>query len=868
MTKQDHFSQPNHSSNLQPLIIFALLAAFILASGAYVFHKMSEVIRRDANASLTSIAALKQEAISGWLQERLADVRVAASNPLTADEIHALIQGEKTNKEPIVKHLRELANNYNYQGVYLLDRQGHRLAYSLADKVDKRLEYRPEFKTRRFIEHLAKSLQTEEPIFLDLHHNPRGDIHMGFLIHVHGGSEHNVAGALFFDIDPSQYLYPLIQDWPMPSKSGETLIVRRDGDQVLFLNELRHRKGAALKLMIPIGSEELPAARSLRGELVSQGLDYRGVPVLAASKVIPETGWHLIAKIDEQEAFASLHTLTWVTGSSMLLALFSAGIGVLFYAQRQKISQAAAIAQSEASLRQILDNAADAVFIARLDGAHTYVNKQACALLGYSPEKLLQLSPGDIVSSKSAGAKHDAPPSGTGDLAHWHGEMDLIRHDGSAVPVEANSVVLPDGSLFSSCRDITIRKKNAAELEQYQTNLLDMVTARTRELVEARERAEHLSQVKSDFLANMSHELRTPLNGVLGFAEIGLRNNDGRHKTQEVFNKIIQSGRLLLNVINDILDFSKIEAGQLGIEDIPYAIEPLLQDSLDLVLKLAQEKGLKTELQCAPGLPAATRGDPLRVQQVLLNLLNNAIKFTEQGGVILSVRHDDGMLVIRVSDTGIGMTPTQQSQLFQPFIQADTSKTRKFGGTGLGLAISRKLVGLMEGHMSVESEAGKGSTFEVRLPYVQTSMDELHRVPPPANTKPSSDEPPSLSGLKILAAEDNEINRLLLKELLSDEGCQLTLAEDGQQAVDAVRAAGPNHFDLVLMDVQMPIMNGHDATRAIHGIAPDLNVVGQTAHALPEDREKCLQAGMVDQICKPLDADELIATILMWARQS
>lgn len=253
--------------------------------------------------------------------------------------------------------------------------------------------------------------------------------------------------------------------------------------------------------------------------------------------------------------------------------------------------------------------------------------------------------------------------------------------------------------------------------------------------------------------------------------------------------------------------------------------------------------------------------DPLRIAQILVNLLSNAVKFTERGGITLEVGREGESLVFSVIDTGIGMTTEQLATVFAPFEQADNSTTRRFGGTGLGLAITRRIVELMGGTLSAESQAGAGSRFEVRLPCIEVAAAQ-----PAAPALAAPGPGPRLAGLRILAAEDNEVNQLVLEDNLVSEGAEVTLAINGQEAVDHVRQRGADGFDVVLMDVQMPVMDGYEATRQIRALAPGLPVIGQTAHALDEERATCLAAGMVDHLAKPLDPDQLIASILRHAR--
>ena len=863
--------------------IFVLITTLIVLGAALVYNALAKNEIAFQRSQLAAVAALKQRNLSQWLQERISDTHMIATNPLMADELYRFRRGESADRELLHSNLRAMSLAYGYRAVHFLTLDGKRLLSGYRDENAHHTGEQMEFDGPIYQDALKKVLTTGHTQLIDLHEHDNGLRHMGFMAPLTFGDKHGVEGIVYMDIDPDLYLYPFIRDWPLPTKTGNTNLVKQSGDRIVFLNDHHDLPKAALRQSLSLTKSELPAAKALRGEPVLDGLDIRGVRVIAASAFIPETGWHLVAKLDESEAFAELRRIGQLTAFGGVLLWILSGAVLLVYWQRQQLSQSEALARSERTLREILDNAADPVFIADQAGRYTYVNLRAGQMLGYHQAELLNMSIRDLALPQDL-ADHQALFEGEVLAKGFaRAEINLRHKSGKPIPVELNSVLLPDGHVFGSARDITERKRHEAALTEYQDHLEDMILARTAELTAARDEAEHLARVKGDFLANMSHELRTPLNGVLGFAELGLRTSEDARKTREAFERIINSGKLLLGVINDILDFSKIEAGKLKTESLPVALCELLNHCLDLVRERAQTKQLKLDLVCTDNLPKTALTDPLRLQQVLLNLLGNAVKFTEKGSVTLSAALDDQTLVFRVTDTGIGMDPAQISTLFQPFIQADTSTTRKFGGTGLGLAISGELVALMGGTVKVGSTPGQGSTFEIRLPYVpgpavltdenagppQTgsetlgaSMDMTDQAP---GEEPEKDT--SLAGLTVLVAEDNEVNQMIIQELLEDAGCQVTLVDNGQRAVEAVEAAGPTGYHLVLMDIQMPVMNGLDATRAIHALAPDLHVVGQTAHALQEERNNCLRAGMVDQITKPIDPEELIATVLMWARR-
>jgi len=488
-----------------------------------------------------------------------------------------------------------------------------------------------------------------------------------------------------------------------------------------------------------------------------------------------------------------------------------------------------------------------------------YVNPKFYELTGYAAEEVVGNTPRILNAGIQSKAFYAGLWATITSGREWHGEMCNRKKNGelyweytSISPVRNEQGEITH---FIATKEDVTEKKAAAEL-----------------LLRAKEEADAASRAKSDFLANMSHEIRTPLNAIIGMAYLATRTEE-TVKVMDYLNKIHFSGNHLLGVINDILDFSKIEAGKLDIEVVVFQLDQFMENVMTLIGGQASAKDLGLDFEIDDGLPAQVKGDFLRLGQVLVNFINNAIKFTEVGRIAIRVNkaeETDSEILVRfeVQDTGIGLTSAQQEKLFQSFQQADTSISRKFGGSGLGLAISKRLAEMMGGSVGVVSEFGKGSTFWFTARLGKVTGDTTCGITQAA-TQTTSWLPRFgvISDASILLAEDNEFNQEVAADLLGLAGAKVTIASNGRQALEWLRKM---RFDCVLMDMQMPLMDGLEATRLIRTDPAwaGLPVIALTANTQQEDRDICFAAGMDDFISKPFLPEQFYTTISKWLKPS
>ncbi|MQY42051.1 response regulator [Epibacterium sp. SM1969] len=494
-------------------------------------------------------------------------------------------------------------------------------------------------------------------------------------------------------------------------------------------------------------------------------------------------------------------------------------------------------------LALVAESANDSVMIMDRARRISWVNESFTRMTGYRASEAIGRRPRDLLASDNT----DSAVLAQLNRKAARGESARVvlhnrRKDGSPIWIETSQVPMMNSrgeleTLIAIERDITAAKEHEKELEA------------------ARVAAEEGARSKAEFLATMSHEIRTPLNGVIGMAQL-LEQTALDEEQQKFTDTIHSSARSLLALINDVLDMSKMEAKEITLSPVSFSVRQCFEETLRLLEPLAREKGIDLELHIAPDTPEHLFGDDRRITQILMNILGNAVKFTDQGKVTVQVscptQTTEPRLQFSVQDTGIGIAPEMLDRVFERFSQADAAISRRFGGTGLGLTISQKLAHAMQGEISVSSTLGEGSCFTVQL-----QVQAAHSAPIEVDL--ASDDEVDLTGTRVLVAEDNQVNRMLVQKFLKNTGAEIEFAFDGREAIEKAKSISPH---IIVMDLSMPHVNGLDATRAIRQLPIEQPyIVALTANAFDEDKKACLSAGMDDFLSKPVNRKTLLSRL-------
>ncbi|MDL2268161.1 response regulator [Desulfovibrio sp. OttesenSCG-928-G15] len=577
------------------------------------------------------------------------------------------------------------------------------------------------------------------------------------------------------------------------------------------------------------------------------------------SAPMANTWWVLFRRSTSEIHEELLLSLVGIIGTGLMAVCFVLFMGTVVR-KRTKHDAETRSKEQEVERKQLyVESAPYGIFLVDETGIIKDANQAASNIFGFSLDELRSISLQDLIP--------DFPRE---PLQHDFSQDSFLQARHSE-PVElcvsARAKKAEDNQVLVFIQDTTTLKAQQRVSEELATNLKQTLEDSER----LREEAEKASKAKGEFLANMSHEIRTPMNAILGMSYL-LLDTQLEMRQHNYAIKICTAVRSLLGILNDILDFSKVESGKLALEQIPMRLSDVFDNVRSLFTQTAKDKGLTFTVAIAPEVPEAIIGDPTRLSQVLINLVGNSIKFTQAGSIhvfceVLEASAKTVTLKISVADTGMGISPEQKTRLFNPFTQADNSTTREFGGTGLGLAISKQLIELMGGTITLESAVNRGSTFSFTGTFA-ISSDEPTEFGSPGHYMAASKD--VLQNASILLVEDNEINREIGVEFLERSGATVITAANGLEAVEIFEKilSGENAdsppIDLVLMDVQMPVMDGFTATSTLRRMGITIPILAMTAHALMEERDRCMASGMNDHVAKPIDVAKLYGTVSYW----
>ena len=862
------------------LVLFGLLAAAVLWAATVYFRWFESQHRMQVERQLMAIVDLKADELAAWRRERLGDAAVFSGNRAFARIVRGFLAGDVASADDLKAWLVSYQKAFANDAVLLLD-SGYRKRFVVPDRPD--LPGRPEGPISFVSAESGKELRAGRAVFEDFYRDEAdGRIYLQVLAPVlEESADKALLAVVALRINPNAFLYPFLERWPTPSPTAETLLVRREGADALYLNELKYQKGSALSLRMPLTRKDVPAVRAALGERgIVEGVDYRGVPSIAAVRPVAGSPWSLVARVDTAEVLAPVRERGWMaavfSGALLLAGAAILGLGLrAMSANRywERVKAAEALQASQARLHAITESAQDGILMMDGSGNVSYWNPAAERILGHPAAEALGRNLHDLIAPQRFHPAHLPAyarflKTGEGAAVGKTLELSALHRDGREIAVALSlSAVQIDGAWHAVgiLRDISASKQAEADLhraleEKAETNeQLEAASALANQM--ARE-AEAASLAKSQFLANMSHEIRTPMNGVLGMT--GLLLDSNLTEEQRRFAAVVRSSaESLLAVINDILDFSKIEAGKLELEELDFDLRTMLEDVAEMLAVRAQDKGLELVCRIDPEMPTFLRGDPGRLRQILVNLIGNAIKFTSQGEVVVEARPEsesDSILKVHfdVRDTGIGIPEEKLGILFSAFQQVDASTTRRFGGTGLGLVISKRLARLMGGEIGVTSADGQGSTFwfSAALRMQEKSRGEgLERA--------------DVKGVRILAVDDNATNRMVISEQLSSWGVRHEEADSAAQALRMLHAAvaGGDPFRIVITDMQMPVTDGETLGRAIKA-DPQLQgalLVMMTSLGLRGDARRLEEIGFSAYLTKPVKQSQLhdcLATVL------
>lgn len=879
-------------SLINPTLVFAALAIALLffcsnVALRHVHTSQERIIREHLSASLGSFSEL----INIWQQQNIAAIKMLASSAQGKHLLQqVLVEGgaNPATHEALREWLYPILIVMGFDGFSIINHEHIIVAASSAGYIKQRVQL-PET-----LEVLAKALSNKPAISRPVTavrpiQGPRGEQPAGTLMQnmcVLLEAEGTEPGYFCLRFNTHTSFFPIfLKGWTGRSSDiyaidqhGKFITPARFGNKSHQLT-IEEQRAARLGTLVSVPSTKGAALLTEMADFLIHHettlvrvnyRDYRGVLVAGAGRWIPEMELGIVVEQDMSEAMAP-----YIASRNIIVGLTTGAAALILLLTLSALANRHRLAVREGRFRSLLDNLPPPVHMLSMDHHLIVTNPAFCELMDLDKDHMMGRELRELPIPPWLKPLIDDELRCTPQTCQLDKIIPLQTPTGEAryfrvvrFPVVYSRTQMPQ-AIASIWVDYTDRIMASQQLETINQNLEELVNDRTRELVIAKDQALEASQSKAEFLANMSHEIRTPLNAIIGLSHVALGSNpDARQQTY--LEKIRGSGEHLLEIINDILNFSRMEAGKLELDRTEFFVEQLIDKSLDLIWEKAEAKGLKVEVDVDPQIPKVLLGDPLRLGQILINFCANAVKFTDKGSIsIRATQVRDWQtrveLVFEVKDTGIGIAPEKIDQLFQPFLQVDSSSARRFEGTGLGLSICKSLAELMQGRIDVKSTVGQGSSFRLRVQLEKASHSEQSITHTGADVTSEKNESLTPLNYKILVVEDNPLNQEIILSLLERMGTETRCVDSGQAAMLAVQHES---FDVVLMDIQLPGMDGVQASQHIRQLdaGKNLPIIAVTANALPGDKESYLAAGLDDYLAKPIDPLQLYRLIEKWGK--
>ncbi|MBB1489463.1 response regulator [Oceanospirillum sediminis] len=874
-------------------ISLALFFIGIVASasiGMMALRAFKNNIQQETASHLQSVANFQHKRIKEYILYNKAGLQLVASRTRLKSATKAYLQAPSPElKQTIQKILTDALQSVSlFSSLTITTPEGRPLASTspieaspqdVSDLTQSEEHLSPQFQIRFSPDKQQQTLYMTMPMLLN-----------------------NVFIGTVTALMPIDGLMRITQDYAGLGSTGETLLAeKQENGDAHFLTLLRFEDQLNSSRTIPADSNNIPIIRALRGESAFHDdvIDYRGQPVFAVTTYLNEVNWGVLTKVDQSEAYQNYEQLKHDLIIIFLLVLLGIGVIALFLSRsistpieqlthiatrikqghrdtlpppafydKETATLTTAFSDVTQELVRLFDSVPSGIVLVNRWGQIIRCNHRFARDMGYTIDTLQGQNIDTLISDNIQLDDLPEPDTFTDQLTTDSRKLTACHKDGSHFPIEVGLSridVSSEAMILATVVDISERQLLEQQISEYQTNLEKTVIERTHELMAAKETAEIATQAKSEFLARMSHEIRTPMNAIVGFTYLLQEAPNLSPEQQRQISRIDSSAQSLLGIINDILDYSKIEAGKMSIDPIPFNLDAVLESIASMTSAISRDKDIEVLIDCDQKLPKNLIGDSVRLGQILLNLMSNAIKFTHKGTVTLRIQADRearpeaNHYYIRfiVQDTGIGMDEETLDRAFTPFEQADSSITRQFGGTGLGLAIVYQLVKLMGGHIQVNSEPGKGTFFNIQLPF---------RLNPDATSTYSTYDLNTISQLNVLIVDDNSDARETLCHIIDSFGCQFTATDSAESALEIFQHSiqQEQYYSLVLIDWRLPDMDGLTAASKMKALSPSdkmPTIIMETAYGrelLEQQHKQSIDNLMV----KPITASNLFESII------